>query len=86
MMSKSARFLNFTALEFRANSYGLTIVQARTLLLRMKRAEAFRSHFIADDHELTHLPDLPSHPHQLFIPMRSIEDIFPETGLDISER
>ena len=29
---------------------------------------------------------LPSHPNRLFIPMRSIGQVFPEIGLDVSER
>ncbi len=48
-----------------APAYRLTIAQARTLLLRMKNADAFRSHFMADDHELAQLPTWVKAPKQL---------------------
>jgi uncharacterized protein len=57
--------LGFLRVLAQAPAYGLTIAQARTLLMRMKNADAFRSNFIADDHELSHLPAWVKAPRQL---------------------
>lgn len=57
--------LGFLRVLAQAPAYGLTVAQARTLLLRMKNAGAFRSKFIADDHELTHLPTWVKNPRQI---------------------
>jgi predicted nucleic acid-binding protein len=39
-----------------APQYGFTVAQARTLLARLKRSKAVRFGFIADDHDVSHLP------------------------------
>lgn len=39
-----------------APAYGLTVAQARILLLRMKGADSSRFIFIADDHDVSQLP------------------------------
>jgi len=57
--------LGFLRVLAQAPAYGLTVAQARTLLLRMKNAGAFRSNFVADDHELTHLPTWVKNPRQI---------------------
>jgi predicted nucleic acid-binding protein len=57
--------LGFLRVLAQAPAYGLTVAQARTLLLRMKNADAFRSNFIADDHELIHLPTWVKNPRQI---------------------
>jgi uncharacterized protein len=57
--------LGFLRVLAQAPAYGLTVAQARTLLLRMKNAGAFRSNFIADDHELIHLPTWVKNPRQI---------------------
>jgi len=48
--------LGFTRVLAQAPAYGLTIAHARTLLLRLKRANASRFTFITDDHDISHLP------------------------------
>jgi len=48
--------LGFIRVLAQAPAYGLTIAQARTLLLRMKKADAPKFAFIPDDHDISHLP------------------------------
>jgi predicted nucleic acid-binding protein len=48
--------LGFLRVLAQAPAYGLTIAQARTLLLRMKHAKTSRFTFIWDDHDISHLP------------------------------
>lgn len=48
--------LGFVRVLVQAPAYGLDIAQARTLLLRMKRARAASFTFIADDHDISRLP------------------------------
>ncbi len=36
--------------------YGLTVAQARTLLLRLKKAKGISLTFLADDRDISHLP------------------------------
>jgi len=48
--------LGFIRVLVQAPAYGLTIAQARTLLLRMKQASTPRFAFIPDDHDVSHLP------------------------------
>jgi len=48
--------LGFMRVLVQAPAYGLTIAQARTLLLRIKQASTPRFAFIADDHDVSHLP------------------------------
>jgi predicted nucleic acid-binding protein len=48
--------LGFTRVLAQAPAYGLTIAQARTLLLQIKQAKAPKFSFIADDHDISHLP------------------------------
>lgn len=39
-----------------APQYGFTVAQVRTLLTRLKRSQAVRFGFIADDHDVSRLP------------------------------
>jgi uncharacterized protein len=48
--------LGFVRILSQAPSYGFTIAQARTLLLRLKKSDAISFTFIADDHDVSHLP------------------------------
>jgi hypothetical protein len=41
-----------------APAYGFTVAQARTLLLRLKEGRTSRLTFIADEHDVSHLPGL----------------------------
>jgi predicted nucleic acid-binding protein len=48
--------LGFVRVLAQAPIYGFTIAQARTLLLRLKRASKLALTFITDDHDISHLP------------------------------
>lgn len=48
--------LGFVRVLSQAPAYSFTIVQARTLLLRLKKASASALTFISDDHDISHLP------------------------------
>jgi uncharacterized protein len=48
--------LGFVRVLSQAPAYGFTIAQARTLLLRLKKASPLTLAFIPDDHDVSHLP------------------------------
>ena len=48
--------LGFVRLLSLAPQYGFTVIQARTLLIRLKKSKAARFDFIADDHDISRLP------------------------------
>jgi hypothetical protein len=48
--------LGFVRVLAQAPVYGFTVAQARTLLLRLKRAKAGPLTFIPDGHDISHLP------------------------------
>jgi hypothetical protein len=48
--------LGFVRVLSQAPAYGFTVVQARTALLRLKRAKVLSFTFIADTHDISHLP------------------------------
>jgi len=48
--------LGFVRVLSQAPAYGFTVVQARTALLRLKRAKVLPFTFIADTHDISHLP------------------------------
>ena len=48
--------LGFVRVLVQAPSYNLGLSQARTLLLRIKQSSSPRFTFIADDHDISHLP------------------------------
>src|SRR5258708_7283275 len=48
--------LGFVRVLAQAAAYGFTVPQARTLLRRLKEAEAPQFTLIADGHDVTHLP------------------------------
>jgi predicted nucleic acid-binding protein len=48
--------LGFVRVLVQAPAYNLTISQARTLLLRLKRSTTPPFRFIADNHDVSHLP------------------------------
>ena len=39
-----------------APQYGFTVAQGRTLLAQLKKSDAVRFGFVADDHDISHLP------------------------------
>jgi len=57
--------LGFLRVLAQAPAYGLTVAQARTILLRMKEAEVFEFIFLADDHDASHLPNSVKTPKQI---------------------
>jgi len=48
--------LGFVRVLAQASAYGLTLAQARTLLLRIKKSPALPFSFIADDQDISNLP------------------------------
>ena len=48
--------LGFVRVLSQAPAYGFTVVQARTLLLRLKKANTLPFIFIPDDHDISQLP------------------------------
>jgi uncharacterized protein len=48
--------LGFVRVLSQAPAYGFTIVQAQRVLLRLKNAAPVALTFIADDHDISHLP------------------------------
>jgi predicted nucleic acid-binding protein len=57
--------LGFIRVLAQAPAYGLTVTQARTLLLKMKESGASRFTFMADDHDISHLPTWVKTPKQI---------------------
>jgi len=57
--------LGFVRVLTQAPAYGFTVAQARTLLLRMKDAAGPRFTFIADEHDVSHLPGWVKAPKQI---------------------
>jgi len=56
--------LGFVRVLAQAPTYGFTIAQARTLLLRLKKAPALSLSFIPDTHGISHLPAWVRNPKQ----------------------
>ncbi|MGB7729867.1 MAG: PIN domain-containing protein [Candidatus Acidiferrum sp.] len=48
--------LGFVRVLTQASQYGFTIDHARTLLLRLKKGKVLKFTFIADDHDISHIP------------------------------
>jgi predicted nucleic acid-binding protein len=56
--------LGFVRVLSQAPAYGFTIVQARTALLRLKRAKVLTFSFNTDSHDISHLPAWVKSPRQ----------------------
>jgi len=56
--------LGFVRVLAQAPSYGFTVAQARTLLLRLKKSNVVPFTFIPDDHDVSHLPAWVKSPRQ----------------------
>ena len=56
LASCSITELGFVRVLAQAPAYGFTVTQARTLLLRLKEARTSPLAFIADEHDVSHLP------------------------------
>jgi predicted nucleic acid-binding protein len=48
--------LGFVRVLAQVPSYGICIAEARTLLVRLKKNEVYPFTFLADDHDISHLP------------------------------
>lgn len=48
--------LGFVRVLAQAPQFGLTVAQAREVLVRLKKADVLKFTFIADHHDITHLP------------------------------
>jgi predicted nucleic acid-binding protein len=56
LASCSITELGFVRVLAQATAYGFTVAQARTLLLRLKKARTFPLIFIPDQHDISRLP------------------------------
>jgi uncharacterized protein len=56
LASCSITELGFVRVLAQAPAYGFTVTQARTLLLRLKKARTSRLTFIPDEHDVSRLP------------------------------
>ena len=65
LASCSITELGFVRVLAQAPAYGFTVTQARALLLRLKQAPASRLTFIADEHDVSHLPGWVRAPKQI---------------------
>ncbi len=57
--------LGFVGVLSQATAYGVSVAQARTLLLRLKRVRGSPLIFIADGHDVSHLPSWVNSPKQV---------------------
>lgn len=57
--------LGFVRVLTQAPAYGLTIVQAQTILTRLKKSPILSITFISDGHDLSHLPAWVKSPKQI---------------------
>ncbi|MFZ0732126.1 MAG: hypothetical protein WAM79_07365 [Candidatus Sulfotelmatobacter sp.] len=65
LASCSITELGFVRVFAQAPAYGFTVTQARTLLLRLKEARTSPLAFIADEHDVSHLPSWVRAPKQI---------------------
>jgi uncharacterized protein len=57
--------LGFVRVLSQTPDYGLTVAQARTLLLRLRRVPALSVTFVPDNHDMSHLPGWVKTPKQI---------------------
>src|SRR5208282_3071231 len=65
LASCSITELGFVRVLAQAPAYGFAVTQARTLLLRLKEARTSPLAFIADEHDVSHLPTWVRAPKQI---------------------
>ncbi|HEY4948855.1 MAG TPA: PIN domain-containing protein [Candidatus Acidoferrales bacterium] len=65
LASCSITELGFVRVLAQAPAYGFTVIQARTLLLRLKQARTSPLKFISDEHDVSHLPAWVKAPKQI---------------------
>ena len=54
--------LGFVRVLSQAPAYKVTLAQARTLLIRLKKTSSLTLTFIVDDHDISHLPEWVKNP------------------------
>ncbi len=64
LASCSITELGFVRVLSQASAYGLTVTNARELLLRMKTGSGLSLTFLRDDHDISHLPSWVETPKQ----------------------
>jgi uncharacterized protein len=57
--------LGFVRVSAQVSRYGLTVAEARVLLLRLKASKSLNFTFISDNHDLSHLPEWVKTPKQI---------------------
>lgn len=57
--------LGFVRVLCQAPAYGVTLAQARSLLLRLKKTSVLALTFISDNHDISHLPSWVNGPKQI---------------------
>jgi predicted nucleic acid-binding protein len=65
LASCSITELGFVRVLAQAPAYRFTVIQARTLLLRLKQARTSPLKFISDEHDVSHLPAWVKAPKQI---------------------
>lgn len=65
LASSSITELGFVRVLSQAPAYGLTVAQARSVLVRMKQSRTYPFHFLADAHDISHLPAWAKAPKQI---------------------
>ena len=56
LLTCSITELGFVRVLSQAPQYGLTVAQSKTLLVRLRKQRAIPFGFVADDHDISHLP------------------------------
>ena len=64
LASSSITELGFVRVLSQAPAYGLTVAQARSLLLRLKQARTYPLEFLSDEVDISHLPSWVKSPGQ----------------------
>lgn len=65
LASSSITELGFVRVLSQAPAYGLTVAQARSLLLRLKQAHSYPLEFLSDEVDISHLPSWVKSPRQV---------------------
>lgn len=56
LLTCSITELGFVRVLSQAPQYGFTVIQARTIMMKLKQSKAFHFGFIADNHDISRLP------------------------------
>jgi uncharacterized protein len=65
IVTSSITELGFVRVLAQAPSYGLSVIEARTWLLRLKKNEVYPFTFLSDDHDILQLPRWVKSPKQI---------------------